>query len=935
MFLTKRSQYGLFVTAVVLGVSAGAWLWVAWRPRRSESSDDQAALAVRKAKELMARGRLADAEATLQPVATATRARAELANLLRLEGRRDEVVALLRDGWTEAADPVRVLQDLFTVETMSPAVDLLAARLDAAGRQAPEDDRVWLGQANLALRAGRLDEAGRRLAACLKRRPEDPAVWRARLDWSRARGDVAGAREALAHLPAARFTTAEWHELEAWFAARRGDTPAERRALKALLSEAPDSPGALERLIELALRAGETRRVADLRARQARLDAARKRYDDLIFTRDSARRDPVARALELVQVARTLGRTFEARAWATLAARQGSTRGGELVRQLGPFSPRTRASEPERAALLRRSDAATRSVGWVESSRPAGMEMVGLEDSTHPMGPSSRSARDELRRTPVVPNFVDDSASVGLTFNHRSGRSAVKHAPEQFSGGVGLLDYDGDGWLDVYVTQGGPFPPHAASAPNDDRLFHNRGDGTFEDATAAAGLASSAGGYGMGVAVGDYDNDGDPDLFVTRWGSYALYCNRGDGTFEDATDSAGLGGDRDWPTSAAFADLDNDGDLDLYVCHYLAWDPSQPRVCPRPGHPGERAYCAPRLLPALRDHLFRNDGGWFVEVTDESGIVDTDGRGLGVVAADLDGDGRVDLFVANDTTANALYRNLGGMHFVEDGATRGVAASGEGIYKAGMGVACADLDGDGRPDLVVGNFYGEGASLFRNFGGGQFVDQAAATGLASATRYVLSFGVVDLDANHDGRPDLAIANGHVDDLRPEAAFAMPTQLLLGTVEGRFVDVTSEAGPPWQLPRLGRALARGDLDNDGRDDLVLVAQDGPLAYFHNGTQAPGHWVTLQLEGTSSNRDAIGARVTIAASGQRQVSWRVGGGSYQSASDPRLHAGLGAAERIASVEVAWPSGRVDRYEGLKADAGYYLREGEGRARSIAGF
>ena len=447
------------------------------------------------------------------------------------------------------------------------------------------------------------------------------------------------------------------------------------------------------------------------------------------------------------------------------------------------------------------------------------------------------------------------------------------------------------------------------------------------------------GGYGHGVAVGDFDNDGHPDLFVTRWRSYALYRNRGDGTFEDITDRAGLGGDRDWPTSAAFADLDNDGDLDLYVCHYLVWDAEHPTLCERPTKSGEAIdpdrrydYCMPNPFPARPDHLFRNDGGRFVDVTAEAGIVDRNGRGLGVVAADLDDDGRVDLFVANDTTANYLWHNLGGMKFEEAGVSSGVACNAQGAFQAGMGTAVGDLDGDGLPDLTVTNFYGESTTFFQNLGKGIFADQTAAIGLAAPSRYLLGFGIVLFDANNDGRLDLAQTNGHVDDHRPDFPLDMPGLLLIGGDHGRLVDVTSEGGSgldrPADRPRPGR----------GRSRQRRPPRPGVGAAEHAAGLLPqpdrepgGHAVSFLLEGTRSNRDGVGAVVTVTAGGRRRRAWRYGGGSYQSASDPRLHFGLGQ-DRIDGVEVRWPSGHVDRFAHLEADRCYRLKEGDAMATPL---
>ncbi len=537
----------------------------------------------------------------------------------------------------------------------------------------------------------------------------------------------------------------------------------------------------------------------------------------------------------------------------------------------------------------------------------------------------------------VIPTFVDEAAARGLAFRFDHGPTQEHQLPETMSGGVALLDFDGDGWLDVYALQGGPFPPPGCPPPFGDRLFRNRGDGRFQDVTATSGLAALPGGYGHGVAVGDYDNDGRPDLFVTRWRSYALYRNLGGGRFQDATAQAGLGGDRDWPTSAAWADFDNDGDLDLYVCHYLKWDAANPTLCEYPARskPGYM-YCGPLAFPALPDHVFRNDGGRFIDVTAEAGIVDRDGRGLGVVAADLDDDGKVDVFVANDLSANHFFRNLGGFRFSEQASEAGLAGNAEGGSLAGMGIACGDLDGDGRPDVAVTNFYNEATTLYHNHGGGLFSDRSAAADLTVATRQFLGFGLAALDANNDGQLDLAQANGHIADFVPSFPYEMRAQLLLGDASGHFRDVSERAGPPWQVLRLGRGLAVGDIDNDGRMDVLIVGQGVPLALFHNQpATTAGNFLTLALEGVASNRDGVGAKVTVSAGGRSQVAVRFGGGSYLSASDPRLHFGLGAARRADRVEVRWPSGRRDTYEGLAACAGYRLREGDPAAVPLAGF
>ncbi len=866
--------------------------------------------AARLARRAMARGRFTEAEERLAPaVARAgpgrSDARDALILLFRFEGRLPDVRGLIQGGWTPADSPVEPIRELFDLDNAVFPIEGVRSYLAESSRQSPDDDRVWLARANLATRLGDFDEAEKLLDACLARRPQDAATWRSRLDRAIAADRPMEAIRTLPHLDAVSFTGAELAEVRSWLAARSGDAALERRALEAQAGVHLTRTGPLDRLIEACVRAGDAGPVPALRERRAEFERRMDRYRTLLGTDD-----PTGQAAELAGLARRLGRRFDADCWLIVDA---WSAGGRI---------RSRSAH---VSLMAESEP----VPIGHSAAEALAEVIDPVERTAGRAPSASPATAR-----AVPRFVDDAEAVGLRFRYDNGRSAERHLPETMGGGLALLDFDGDGWLDVYLVQGGRFPPDPSPTLNADKLFRNRGDGTFEDATGRAGLAGFPGGYGHGAAVGDFDGDGRPDLFVTRWRSYALYRNRGDGTFEDATDRAGLAGDRDWPTSAAFADLDGDGDLDLFVCHYLEWDPARPSPCePKSGEP--RYYCDPHLLKSLPDHLFRNDGGRFVDVTTEAGIVDRDGRGLGVVAADLDGDGRVDLFIANDTTANAYHRNLGGMRFEEVAAASGVAANGSGAMQAGMGIACGDQDGDGRPDLAVTNFFAEGITLFANLGGGVFADHSASSGLLASSRNDLGFGAAFLDADNDGRLDLATANGHVNDGRPRLPYAMPARLWLGDPTGRMVGVSDRAGPPWQVPRLGRGLARGDLDNDGRVDLLIVAEDEPLAYFHNQGERSGRSLTLRLEGKPPGRDAVGARVAVESGGHRQVAQRFGGGSYLSASDPRLHFGLGSATRIDSVEVSWPSGHVDRHLGLEVDRGYRIREGSSEAEPLAGF
>jgi tetratricopeptide (TPR) repeat protein len=831
-----------------------------------------------------------------------------LGHIYEIQVRFDDSRGLLLVRLAGVDDPVNVLRELSNFDLRRLPYEGLRAALDKSGELAPDDPRVWLGKARLAIHAGRWDEAASWLGRCRDAGADTP-VWRAWLEWARGSSRVDEALEAASRLGQGHLEMEERLELLAWVDERRGDLAAETTALGRWLELEPTATRAMERLAELAHRAGQSRRVGELRRRKSDVERALEAYR-LRLWRDEPLRGAADRSA-LAHLAEAAGHRPEARAlysWAMKAdpADQPSREG--LARL-------DRADAQRRAAVLASVDPLT---VREEATRPG--------KPTADSGPAAELA------------FTDDATAAGLRFIYDNAETPIHQLPEPFGGGLALLDYDGDGWLDVYCVQGGPFDAkrrsdHAADVSGD-RLYRNRGDGTFEDVTEACGIARFPRGHGHGVATGDIDGDGRTDLFVTRWRSYALYRNKGDGTFEDITDGSGLGGRRDWPTSAAFADLDGDGDLDLYVCHYAAWDLDNPKIC-RDTTTGAYLNCSPLDAEALPDRLFRNDGSRFTDVTAEAGIVDRDGRGLGVVAADLDGDGKVDLFVANDSSANFLYRNLGGMHFEEVGHESGVAGNASGAYQAGMGVAAGDLDGDGLIDICVTNFYGESVTFFRNLGSGVFCDATEAVGLGVATRRLLGFGIALFDADDDGTLDLATANGHVNDIRPNYPYRMPFQILRGGA-GRLTDVSDRAGAPWQVPHMGRGLAVGDVDNDGRPDLVVLSHNEPLAYLHNRSTV-GRFLTLRLEGDgrASNRDAVGAKVVVNAGGRRRVAYRTGGGSYQSASDPRLHFGLGAAGTVDLVEIAWPSGRVDRHRDLRADTGYLIREGDERPGSLRGF
>ncbi|MFO0888157.1 MAG: FG-GAP-like repeat-containing protein [Isosphaeraceae bacterium] len=707
------------------------------------------------------RGQFVEAEELLtscvdRPGPHASDARWELVKLLRLQGRFDEARALFVRGIRPDEDLPGMVRMLYTLDVNPVPVEQVRSTLEAAARQSPDDDRVWLARGHLALVQGQLAEADRWLTDCENRRPADVAVASIRLAWALAAGRPDAARSALARIPADPRdpeTEAQAIELAAWFARQRGDAGAERRFLERRAALRPQDAPTLERLAELAAARDERDLVASYRERKQELDPLRKRYEELL-----GGKDPGAGAAELETLSRRLGRVVDARLWQTFldvrAGKAGTTSGDELPSATDPGAGTTLAVLVE--ARLQEQPGDPKPEASREQAAPAASDAG-----------------------PPVPRFVDEAAASGLVFTHRNGDVGKRLIPPvTASGGVALLDYDGDGRLDVFAVQSGPFPPDPKSPHDGDRLFRNLGDGRWEDVTAASGLAAMPRGYGHGATVGDYDNDGRPDLLVTRWRSYALYHNRGDGTFETARNppasrETGTGPrPRPSPTSTTTATSTSTS--------AITWAGTRPIRGPAPTPTIPRSSAARRSTSRPPpDHLFRNDGGRFVDVTEAAGIRDTDGRGLGVLAADLNEDGKVDLFVANDMTANYLFLNRGGLKFEEVAHAAGVAGNASGGYQAGMGVACGDLNRDGRPDVAVTNFYNEGTTYFENLGQELFADRADIMGIRAPSRYLLGFGVAFLDANNDGWLDLISANGHVNDGRPSYPWKMPLQLLLG------------------------------------------------------------------------------------------------------------------------------------------------------------
>jgi hypothetical protein len=533
-----------------------------------------------------------------------------------------------------------------------------------------------------------------------------------------------------------------------------------------------------------------------------------------------------------------------------------------------------------------------------------------------------QSSKPEAAPTPPG-TFTDITAKLGVHFDYVASHTAKHYLLETMGAGVALFDYDNDGRLDIFLVNGAPLADPTPkgtipqkSGPKDwNRLFHQKPDGTFEDVTEKAGLQGV--GYGMGVAVGDYDNDGYEDLYVTAYGGNKLYHNNGNGNFTDVTEKAGVAGSG-WSTSAAWVDLDNDGLLDLVVLRYLEWDFSD--IWCGEHREGYRSYCHPDLFKPIPPLVYHNDGnGHFTEVSQKIGIAKP-GKGLGIAIADYDRDGHIDLFVANDSMTEFLYHNKGNGTFEELGLISEVAVDGDGRTYAGMGVDFADYNNDGRPDIVITDLAQQRYALYQNTGDGSFTYSSFNTGLAHATMLHSGWGIRFFDYDNDGFKDLLIAQGHdLDTIElnfPNLHYREPMMLLRNTRK-QFMDVSADSGAVFKQPWLGRGMAIGDIDNDGRLDAVVSTNDGPAHILRNETETRNHWLTLKLVGHKSNRDAIGAEVKLTTSAGSQWATVTTASSYLSSSDKRVHFGLGSDASAQSIEVRWPSGIRQTLKDVHAD------------------
>lgn len=568
------------------------------------------------------------------------------------------------------------------------------------------------------------------------------------------------------------------------------------------------------------------------------------------------------------------------------------------------------------------------------SSTPDVAASVSSEAATSPSPTASVLPPLPEKFAPV--QFTDVTAQAGIKFRHNNGAYGKKYLPETTGSGCAFLDYDNDGWQDALLINSMDFEDAPKKRRSLMALYHNNQNGTFTDVTAAAGLAKPM--YGMGAAVGDYDNDGWDDIYVTALGENKLFRNTGNGKFADVTAKMGVGGAAaDFSTSAAWFDYDKDGKLDLFVCNYVEWSIDKDLNCTLDGT--NKSYCTPESYKGQSSRLYRNLGGKFEDVSAKAGVADPTSKSLGVGIADFDKDGWQDIFVANDTQPNKLYKNNGNGTFAEVATVAGVAFSEEGKARAGMGVDFADYDGSGFPSLIIGNFSNETLGVYHNEGKtGLFIDEAPSTAIGQATLLTLTFGLFFFDYDLDGRSDIFLANGHVADdinkVQPKITYAQPPQLFHNEGKKKFAEVSRKAGKPFTRPVIGRGAAYADFDNDGDLDVLMVTNGGPAYLLRNEGGNQARFARFETIGATANRSGIGAKITVfLPDGSKQWQTVHSGSSYCSQSELPLTFGLGRNDKIDRVEIEWPNGKVEKLSGLSANQLYMVKEGAGVSESKA--
>jgi hypothetical protein len=524
-------------------------------------------------------------------------------------------------------------------------------------------------------------------------------------------------------------------------------------------------------------------------------------------------------------------------------------------------------------------------------------------------------------------HFSDITAQAGIHFTHNNGAFGKKWLPETMGPGCAFIDYDNDGYPDIILINGADFPGHPHAGATTLKLYHNNHDGTFTDVTRRAGLAIPM--FGFGVAVGDYDNDGFDDIFVSALGQSHLFHNNGNGTFTDVTKLAGMWGPSEFSTSAAWVDYDRDGKLDLVVANYVQWTEQGDLYCTLDG--AHKSYCTPESYKGTSVRLWHNLGnGKFEDATQAAGLGDPTSKSLGIAILDTNGDGWPDILIANDTQPNKLYLNKKNGTFEERGVPAGIGFGEDGVARAGMGVDAVDYDRSGRPSVLISNFANQMVSLYHNEGNGLFVDEAPQSEVGRATLVTLGFGCFFFDYDNDGWPDIFVADGHIEDqvekVQKRVSYAEPPHLFRNMGGGKFTEVTEKMGKSFASPKVARAAAYGDIDNDGFLDVLLTTNAGPAYLFHNegGTN---HSLRIKLVGTKSNRDGIGAVVRVNAGSDKQWKMVHSGSSYLAQSELVLTFGLGAQIKADNIEIQWPSGQVDKLANVNAGQTVTVEEGKG--------
>jgi enediyne biosynthesis protein E4 len=864
--------------------------------------------------------RAAEAERIFREVAErdprALEPRRNLLYLLGLQMRTAEARDILWQIYRIDEDP-RVLVDL-VLELLADQQDVrgLAPELDLLVAQTPDDPFLRRASGMARLYQSRPLDALPHLDAAARALVNDPAGRFALAECLIMLGKMVNAEEVLGPVPEPAVDASQWWLFRGRIEEAGGLFDRALASFERATKANPENRESHFRLGQALNRLGRVEAAQlhldwanriEERLKNLRREHQQVRHGGLIPPSDSKLFE------RLGQLCAEAGLLAESRAWFALALKRDP---GSEESRIRP-APLQTAAQTSPIALPR---------PLLASTNPTTVSLAPSRAISRPSG-----GRITTFSAVQPPPFEDGASAAGITYYYESGATDRRlFLPDTMGGGVGLIDFDADGWLDIYLVNGCALPFDSKDPPRPNVLYHNQHDGTFRDVTGVAGVGGK--GYGMGCTVGDYDNDGDDDLFVTALRGTILYRNRGEGTFEDVTSSAGILSDR-WTTAAGFGDFDGDGDLDLVVLAYAEIDLNDLAEC-RDGS-GRAIHCAPTRYPAQDDLLYRNNGdGTFTEISRTAGFVAPDGRGLGLAIADLDGDGKLDIFVANDASPNFLFHNRGGMRFEEIGVGAGVGTNGSGRATASMGVVADDLDGDGRIDLFFTNLVNESSTLFRNLGGMLFVDATLGSGLDAPSRPKTGFGDAALDADNDGRIDLFVANGHVDN-RPWANSPMAQTALFfwGRDRGRFDVAIPSVTSYFARQVVGRGAAAGDLDNDGRVDLVVIHRDAPASLLWNRTK-DGHWLGIQLRGTRSGKTPIGTVVTCRAGARSLVRWSTSGTGYLSAHDPRLWFGLGDATEIDRLEVRWPTGRHQSWTNLAADRILEIEEDREEFHEIAG-